>query len=845
MLTFRRGVRFVASLAIAVTACMLGAFSNAHAAGRAKQVLVLNSTRHDEQFSVVSEREVPKLIAEGLGQHVDYYTEYFDWLRFPPAEYQRAYLDFLRVKYEGKHFDLLILMGSVAIDFMTSYRDVLFAGTPAVFYSLNPPSSRMANSTGLLNPLHFSRSIDLAMALQPDLKHVYVVSGAGASDRQFERQVRGEFHQFERRAEFTYFSGLVTRDLENRLRTLPAHSAVYYLPVSQDGAGENFQQMTYLSRVAAAANAPTYSWADAAVDSGIVGGSRRDQLAETKAIATLALRVLHGERADDIPVSSPNMDVDQVDWRQLRRWRISEARVPAGTRVLFREPSVWDRYKRYIVGSLALMLAQTVLILGLLVQRSKRRRAEEESRRNGARYRSVVDTQSELICRFLPDTTLTFVNDAYCRFANKTREQLLGTKFIALIPPAARSAVLDRLGRLRQGMDSHEHEVLLPDGTIGWHHWINHTILDDRGNVIELQGVGRDISDRKRAEAALGESEARNRAMLRAIPDLMFVIARDGTYVDYHARDPNLLFGPPSAFIGRKVRDIMPAAIADTVMDAIERACDSQDTVVVEYELPMGDKRHFEARLVRTDADRVLSMVRDVTEAKRAMQLNRDLAGRLIASQEAERQRIARELHDNLSQKIAILNIEIDQIARATNGDDLRSRVRAISEHTGEIASDVRHLSHELHPPKLQLLGLVAALQSLCRDISQQGRVRVVFTHGILPPGIDPNVSLCLYRIAQEALHNVARHSRARHAHVRLTRDADTLVLQIADSGVGFDPQNRQHAGLGLVSMRERVAFVRGELAIHTCPGGGTRIGVRVPVSRSVGAATSPLLSQR
>src|SRR5262249_48756553 len=133
----------------------------------------------------------------------------------------------------------------------------------------------------------------------------------------------------------------------------------------------------------------------------LVGGSRRDQLAETKAIATLALRVLQGARADDIPVSWPDLDVKQVDWRQLRRWGISEARVPAGTSVLFREPGVWDRYRSYIMGSMVLLLTQTTLIAALLVQRSKRRKIELELRDSQTQLRASYDRIQHLGRRLL------------------------------------------------------------------------------------------------------------------------------------------------------------------------------------------------------------------------------------------------------------------------------------------------------------------------------------------------------------------------------------------------------------------------------------------------------------
>jgi signal transduction histidine kinase len=302
-----------------------------------------------------------------------------------------------------------------------------------------------------------------------------------------------------------------------------------------------------------------------------------------------------------------------------------------------------------------------------------------------------------------------------------------------------------------------------------------------------------------------------------------------------------MLFMPPDAFIGRTVRDVLPEAVADIMLQALERASGSEDPVVVEYELPLGEPRFFEARIVQAGPDRFLSIVRDVTEARHASALNRDLAQRLIASQEVERQRLARELHDDISQRLALLNIEIDQVADQVDSEASRTRIRNLAAQASEIATDVHHMSYELHPSKLKIVGLVTALQSLCGDTSKQRHLDVAFTHGTIPPLVDTNVSLCLYRIVQEALHNVARHSQARRATVSVACDERDIVLQIADSGVGFDPRHVPHAGLGLVSMRERAAALKGRLAIHAVPGQGTQITVRIPLESHMTGPAAPV----
>jgi len=370
-LDFRRWL-----LLLTAASAILGSVEAARTQDHQTRVLVLYSTRRDAQIAMVGDRELPRILEQGMPQGFDYYSEYLDRARFPDPDYHAAFLDFLRLKYKDQQFDLVIAMSDLALRFIDETRSVLFHDTPVVFFSSSPATRRVANSTGVIAELTLSDTVALAAELQPDMRQVFVVSGADPADKEYERQARAQLQSFEPRLTVTYLSGLPTKELESRLATLPPLSIVYFLLVSRDGAGENFHPLRYVDRVTAVASAPTYSWVDSTMNHGIVGGSLKSQEAETAAVGTLALRVLHGEPADSIPLSAPDLRVRQVDWRQLRRWGISEARVPAGTLIQFREPSAWERYKVDIIVAAALLLAQTALIAGLLVQRARRRRTE-------------------------------------------------------------------------------------------------------------------------------------------------------------------------------------------------------------------------------------------------------------------------------------------------------------------------------------------------------------------------------------------------------------------------------------------------------------------------------------
>ena len=587
-----------------------GAFVSGARAGQTvaapdqKQVLALYATRRDAQLAKIGDRDLPRIMDDGLSTLVDYYSEFLDRARSENQEYLRAFRDFLRLKYSGHMFDVVIAMDTTSFEFIERYRRELFPEAPVVFFADRAVNRRPPNATGVVAPMNLAGTLTLATALQPDIQNVFVVNGAA---RSFENVTKVQFRPFESRMAITYLSGLPTAELEKRLRSLPPRSIVYYLVVERDGAGQNFHPLDYLERVTAISNAATYCWVDSGMDRGIVGGSLRSQTAQAAAIGALAVRILRGERADQIPVASVDLNVNQVDWRQLRHWHISEARVPAGTLVRFRQASFWDKYKPYVLAGIAIFLAQSVLITGLLVQRRRRHQAEE---------------------------------------------------------------------RLRAG----------------------------------------------------------------------------------------------------------------------------------------------EAKL------------------RKSYQRIRDLGGRLLTAQEAERTRIARELHDDISQQLALLSIDLELLGGAVSGD-AAAMVREALNRSNRISSSVHDLSHRLHPAKLRLIGLVAALQGLQREMPQSDILMTV-THDDVPSALPPDLTLCLFRVAQEALRNAFKYSKARKLTVHLGGGSDQITLTIADDGVGFDVDTAWGKGLGLVSMSERLEAIGGNLAIRSRPGAGTLIDVKVPLPAMPDAET-------
>ena len=223
----------------------------------------------------------------------------------------------------------------------------------------------------------------------------------------------------------------------------------------------------------------------------------------------------------------------------------------------------------------------------------------------------------------------------------------------------------------------------------------------------------------------------------------------------------------------------------------------------------------------------------DITMRRQAEKARMDLAQRLINAQETERTRVARELHDNIGHSLALFTVELDRtrLAMADLSPDNEARFASLSVKLKTLGRDVGNLSHQLHSSELELLGLAVAIKALCREFSDQYRVQAHCKCTGALDNLSGQVSLCLFRVVQEALRNIAKHSRAARVEIEMHGTPKSLHLCISDDGVGFANTSKSRAGLGLVSMRERLHLIGGKFTLHTKPGCGTRVEATVNLS--------------
>jgi PAS domain S-box-containing protein len=449
---------------------------------------------------------------------------------------------------------------------------------------------------------------------------------------------------------------------------------------------------------------------------GIIGGRLVSWEQLWRESAAMALRIMSEESPASIPFGGEQAYVDLYDWRELKRWNIPESAVPPGSEIRYRVLSNWEAHRETIIGAIALILIETFLILGLVINLRKRRLAERSLSESEARLSLAAASANAGLWSMSVDTGQVWATDKIRElFGFSPHEELHFESFLGRIHPEDRERVQRTVQQAMQSREELiiEYRILRADGSVRW------------------------IASRGRLQQATA--------------------------------------GKPSGMMGVSV-------------DVSERK-ETEDTL-----------RHNEQDLSK-------------------------LTGRIINAQEEELRRLSRELHDDLTQRLAALSLDAALIEKELNPSQPQT---------------VQDLSRQLHPSILDDLGLVPAVEAECAACTKKTGIELSFTPHDFPDSVPQPFALCLYRIMREGLQNISKHSKAAAASITLQGLSDGIRLLIQDKGVGFDPKEvKKKAGIGLSSMRERVRLVNGTVSFKSKPGQGTKIEIFIPLGGGHDQATA------
>jgi signal transduction histidine kinase len=485
--------------------------------------------------------------------------------------------------------------------------------------------------------------------------------------------------------------------------------------------------------------------------------------------------------------------------------------------------------------------------------------AMDEARAGGVTdMRAYLREHPEFVGRCASLVKVRNVNDAAVRLADADSREHLITKFAELFMPETLGEFADELADLFEERGEYQRESVIRTLRGEVRRCMFTISLPPIANVDSVLAAVIDVTEQRTLEDALRRSEALNRAVLGSLKDLIAVLDGSGriisvnhAWTDYAsaiAADARTA-GASIPGVGDNYLDALSHAAAAGateclgVVNGIKRVLSgSAELFESEYRCPVAVEdiwlRMTVATLRGGWAGAVVALT-DITARKEAQNLMQALNARLLRAQEDERRRLAREMHDDVTQRLAVLAIEAGRLemqltasCTGCDGTAAAAKVRHMTEQIVKLSTDVHAISRQLHPSILDDLGLADALESECHAFTDREGITVALEIAPLPDSIPNDLALCLYRILQEALRNMAKHAQTDRVRVSLSADGRReVVLRITDSGVGFHtPSVRTGPGLGLASMRERARLVGAELSVTSSPGGGTTIEVRAPL---------------
>jgi PAS domain S-box-containing protein len=520
-------------LLIILSISLLSAASRADDARQ--RVLILHAYNYTfPATTLVSEAARKRLIERNL-QRIDIEADFLDLARLPGEEHALSTATYLHQKYAGTHFDLVLVIGVAAVPFIIKYREIIAPGAPVVFAGGTPANLATiqlpSDVTGVLTGFDPDKILDLAERLQPKAHRLVVVGGSDALDRPWQTLVRKSVEGRKRKIETTYRFDLTYDALLAEVSNLPRDTIVMLLTMYADSSGRRLIPQEVAAAVAKAGSAPVYAPFETFLGTGIVGGYIETYESLGIAAADMAMEILSGADPATLPPRVNPEQAFRVDAKAMARWGFMQGKLPPGSIVLFREPTLWDDH-RYLVSATALVLAlQSAVVGALLFQRRRRRQAETSLKESEDRMTFAAASANVGLWQFDRSTNKLWATEHSRTMLGLAKEfPLTRETFLAAVHPEDRLVAVNALRGVTKGQSAvADVRIVLSDGQVRWIRVRVRSHLDDHGSPDQLSGIFVDITERKTAEfeADLQRQEVTHLMRVSVLGELSGAIAHE------------------------------------------------------------------------------------------------------------------------------------------------------------------------------------------------------------------------------------------------------------------------------------------------------------------------------
>lgn len=850
----RKAGALLISLAV-LLAAMAFVFSLSEGS-REKHLLVLHSYHQGYKWTDDIARGIEAALREE-GKIVQVRHEYMDTKRISDEAYFKLLHATYKYKFANSRFDAIIATDNDALDFLLTYRDDLFPETPVVFCGVNYfEPSRLGGAklfTGVNEAADIKATLDLALKLHPETRHIVVINDTTTTGRIMNREIMKLVPLYRGRVDFASLEEMEMPQILSAVQNLPADSIVLFTIFSRDKRGRVFEYDESISLVAGMCKVPIYGVWDFNLGYGIMGGMLTSGFYQGETAGRMAVRILHGEKVENIPVVMESPNRYMFDYTQLKKFGLEVSAFPAGS-IIINKPLPLYPAPAVFWGTIAVFAALVVVILILMRNMGMRRRAEEELRNTVLKYRIIADNTYGWEFWLGPDGKFIYSSPSCeCITGHSAKEFLDDPGLLRrIVHPDDQPQFDQHWKEILQGMRLGEDQwrILLSNGAVRWIDHLCMPVFDDNGQFLGVRGSNSDITERKQAEEALLESEERYRTLFEGANDAI-VIVRDGSFVNCNRKTLELFRCSAEEFLGRTPAEVSPLLQPDR-RESGEKAREKMASALA------GVPQFFEWQHLRCDGtlfDAEVSLNRTEYQGKEELQaIIRDITER----KEMERMKdevisaVSHEMRTPLTAMLGftefLLEAEVEPKQRKEYLRIIYNETERLSELIGNFLDlqriKARQIVYDFKP--LAVRPILEEAAALFAGASKKHRLTVRIVEELPPVRGDETR---LHQVLNNLLSNAVKYSpEGGEIILGAERDGDAVTFRVKDEGIGIAPEAQGKifdrfyrvdgtdrratggTGLGLALVKEIVLAHGGRVWVESDQGKGSTFFFSLPI---------------